>query len=513
MLRILSNGTCIKNKSALPTDEPNERRTQESGRRPVWLWQCNGFEIELLQLLAYHVEILLPHGSVSRLRPLLSLLPSLAFSLSLVMSTNNSTDHLNRPSDGELEIPSIQVTTDLSTPRLTTSPPPDVGSPLSDFNSLSGSPPPEFHSRSPSEQGLLTPTPILRSGRPSLDVPASPTGSSWGSDGSTHVPPSPTLSTRSSVHFAHQTSLVLRDNNPSERSGLTSLGLLSAHGHGQGHEHGHGRKTSISSTLDGSTEGTEPDSHSFGMATLTATPSPTHTQFETSSVGGTTVHERSPSRLHLHDKKVKGEEEEHEETEAEAERPVLDLTQDENIDAGPFGVKPYQLASLVDPKNLPALQHLGGVSALLRALGTHAKHGLSKFSVASHEHADGGKGKAVDLHGDGRPGTGILTLGAGDGASQRHDRLAGGMDAEAVPGIVVTGDDGEAEEAKIEGLEAGSVVGQGDAYSATIEDRHRVFGENVLPSRKTKSLLQLMWLALKDKVLVRTAPFHSVYAL
>ena len=60
----------------------------------------------------------------------------------------------------------------------------------------------------------------------------------------------------------------------------------------------------------------------------------------------------------------------------------------------------------------------------------------------------------------------------------------------------------------MEDLEAGVNIdesgGAKDAYSATIEDRHRVYGQNVLPSRKTKSLLQLMWLALKDKVLVRT---------
>jgi Ca2+-transporting ATPase len=34
------------------------------------------------------------------------------------------------------------------------------------------------------------------------------------------------------------------------------------------------------------------------------------------------------------------------------------------------------------------------------------------------------------------------------------------------------------------------------------EDRTRVYGTNVLPSRPSKTLLQLMWLALKDKVLV-----------
>ena len=42
----------------------------------------------------------------------------------------------------------------------------------------------------------------------------------------------------------------------------------------------------------------------------------------------------------------------------------------------------------------------------------------------------------------------------------------------------------------------------GPAFNAPIDERRRVYGENVLPTRKTKSLLQLMWLALKDKVLV-----------
>ena len=40
------------------------------------------------------------------------------------------------------------------------------------------------------------------------------------------------------------------------------------------------------------------------------------------------------------------------------------------------------------------------------------------------------------------------------------------------------------------------------AFNAPLDERHRVYGKNILPTRKTKSLLQLMWLALKDKVLV-----------
>ncbi|PVG04175.1 calcium-translocating P-type ATPase [Serendipita vermifera] len=40
------------------------------------------------------------------------------------------------------------------------------------------------------------------------------------------------------------------------------------------------------------------------------------------------------------------------------------------------------------------------------------------------------------------------------------------------------------------------------AFSATIQDRQRVFGTNTMPAKKSKSLLMLMWLAFQDKVLI-----------
>lgn len=41
-----------------------------------------------------------------------------------------------------------------------------------------------------------------------------------------------------------------------------------------------------------------------------------------------------------------------------------------------------------------------------------------------------------------------------------------------------------------------------DASQANAAERKRVYGANLLPVRKPKSLFYLMWLALKDKVLV-----------
>ncbi|EPQ52794.1 Ca-transporting ATPase [Gloeophyllum trabeum ATCC 11539] len=40
------------------------------------------------------------------------------------------------------------------------------------------------------------------------------------------------------------------------------------------------------------------------------------------------------------------------------------------------------------------------------------------------------------------------------------------------------------------------------AYAASLDERKRVYGANILPHRASKSLWKLMWLALKDKVLI-----------
>ncbi|KAI0342676.1 calcium-translocating P-type ATPase [Trametopsis cervina] len=232
------------------------------------------------------------------------------------------------------------------------------------------------------------------------------------------------------------------------------------------------------------------------MNTLAPTVSPTYSHFDTSSVGGTTVHDRSPSRSTFRQgKDASGPEGASGDNEGQPERPAApDPTLDENIDAKPFMFKPYQLASLVDPKNLEALTAMGGTTGLLEGLGTHGKRGLEDDS----HHAN-------TTPGDGRPGAG--SPGAGEGASQRHEPLAGEPSVSAVPDIKVIGDDGEEGEAEMVDeahpeLDGKDKMGSGEAYAATMDDRRRVFGENVLPSRKTKSLLQLMWLALKDKVLV-----------
>ena len=283
------------------------------------------------------------------------------------------------------------------------------------------------------------------------------------------------------MHFSPPNTLLLRDNNPSERNGLSSLNLLSPNGHQ--------RKTSNASSFDDSNDGTEPDSHSIGLATL-ATPSPTHSHFDSQSVGGTTVAEElSPSRSQsrTRDDKVGGEGDAGKDPEEpEAERPVLDLQQDENIDTGPFKFKPYHLASLVDPKNLPELESMGGVKGLLRGLGSHRKHGLSARAF-EHDGRSPMQRSRESLHaGDGRPGKG--TVGAGDGSSQRHDRLDTG--GEEMPGIVVIDDDGQTNHPELDEAEEeqdDKLDDDDPAYNASIDERHRLYGQNT-PHAQDKEL-------------------------
>ena len=340
--------------------------------------------------------------------------------------------------------------------------------------------------RSPSDPAFLSPfslSPTSASGgRTSLDVPPrSPSPSASSNDGSSTVaPPSPTLSTQSSVHFA--TSVALRDNKPGD--GTSSLGLLNT----DRSVARHGRKPSWASSGEGhsSLDGTEPDHGVVGLSSLSMTAeSPTNTHVETFS-------ERSHSRSRSRAKKDSadsdgvtaisdggqsrniGKGRASEEEEPKSTR--LDLEEDsDDSDPTPFAFKPFVLASLLDPKNLEGLENLGGVKGLLKGLGTNRTRGLGRKALIKNASSDGRSG-------------------AGDGASQRHDR----EDEDAVPGIVVT---------PPEELESGKGDDESEdeddpAFSASLDTRRQIYGHNVLPHRATKSLLALMWLALKDKVLV-----------
>jgi P-type Ca2+ transporter type 2C len=147
------------------------------------------------------------------------------------------------------------------------------------------------------------------------------------------------------------------------------------------------------------------------------------------------------------------------------------LGQNEGINASPFSFNSYVLANLIDHKNLDALDSMGGEDGLLRGLGTHKYRGLEK-------------------------GAFLIQEGVPDGQAQES---AGEL--QDTPFIMVTPVEGD-DEPIGEYHEDESCKGA-DAFSATLEDRWRVYGRNVFPQRKSNSLLQLMWIAMNDKIIVR----------
>lgn len=118
-----------------------------------------------------------------------------------------------------------------------------------------------------------------------------------------------------------------------------------------------------------------------------------------------------------------------------------------HVENNPFAFSPGQLAKLINPKNLAAFVALGGLPGLQKGLRTDAKAGLS---------VDEGK-------------------------------LAGAVSFE------------EATSSKVEKTTHSDAHASGkDAFP----DRKRVYGANRLPEPKSKSFLELAWIALQDRVLI-----------
>lgn len=120
-----------------------------------------------------------------------------------------------------------------------------------------------------------------------------------------------------------------------------------------------------------------------------------------------------------------------------------DLTQDEHIDPAPFAFEPYYLASLLDPNSLKAPEGMGGIKGLLAGLDVDPTNGLSNA-----------------------PTTTMPSLSA--------RRVVLEM----------------------------SPPREGASRASSFQGRERVYSSNPLPVRRSRSLLGLMWFALKDKVLV-----------
>lgn len=132
-------------------------------------------------------------------------------------------------------------------------------------------------------------------------------------------------------------------------------------------------------------------------------------------------------------------------------------TEDEfERDNNPFAFAPGHMTKLLNPKSLGAFHALGGLVGLEKGLRSDRKTGLS-----ADEHNLDGCISFDDATKTGSPSS---------------DKTAVTEPEAAAPGE--------------------------RASHGTYVDRKRIFDENKLPERKPKNILQLMWLAYNDKVLI-----------
>ena len=139
-------------------------------------------------------------------------------------------------------------------------------------------------------------------------------------------------------------------------------------------------------------------------------------------------------------------------------RPIPDDEEMFKVDDNPFAFNAGHLSRLLNPKNLRAFLALGGLAGIEKGLRTDAKAGLSPDET--------------DLSNP-----------------VSWEDATGTQELETAPPESPT---------KHEGAHHHQHRKRGEPFS----DRKRIFGVNVLPERKSKSFLLLVWIALQDKVLI-----------
>lgn len=266
---------------------------------------------------------------------------------------------------------------------------------------------------------------------------------------------SPSLSPSPSPSFlATHNTTKLRDNNPNASQGVGSLSMLDTRSQPS-------RKLSFTSN-DASLVDTEPDHGPLTPIPPSDDPSSSRTPAQPQDSDRKSTHSNSN-----HPKSLLGD-----------------------ADYSPFAFAPSELASSLDPKNLELLNTWGGTSSILAGLGSHATFGLRTGPPGRNEEESGRQSRFAPsekaLNSLGRTTNWSVALSQDDSGSQ--------------PPGEGDHDDDDADDDSI----------QKPRYAASMDDRRRAYGPNILPDRKSKSLIQLMWLALKDRVLVRYTRFHTV---
>lgn len=139
----------------------------------------------------------------------------------------------------------------------------------------------------------------------------------------------------------------------------------------------------------------------------------------------------------------------------EALKPDPGTEDDFNVEDNKFAFSPGQLSKLLNPKNLAAFYHLGGLAGLEKGLRTDKEAGLS-----SEETTLDGRVTFEDA----------VNNKSSNGSGSNHNSQPASSSPEDSPG--------------------------------PFADRKRVFSDNRLPEKKMKSFWELAWIAYNDKVLI-----------
>lgn len=132
-------------------------------------------------------------------------------------------------------------------------------------------------------------------------------------------------------------------------------------------------------------------------------------------------------------------------------RPDPGTERDFHVDNNPFAFSPGQLNKLLNPKSLSAFRALGGLRGIARGVQTDVRSGLSVDEAGVRSRIS--FNEAVDNHNDSKPVS---------PTAEKHVPSSG----------------------------------------APFVDRTRIYGRNVLPPKKPKSIWKLMWIAFNETVLI-----------
>ncbi|KAG6380528.1 Ca-transporting ATPase [Boletus reticuloceps] len=253
------------------------------------------------------------------------------------------------------------------------------------------------------------------------------------------------------MHFA--TSLALRDNKPDECSGISSLQLLSPSAINKTANRRKGSITTFASSHDShsSIDETEVD-HSLGVFDLSPICRP-KSDATSLTVASHTHFDSNPAKLQTRlpdDNLPFPSTQIHHDTLSRPQTSDPPTQQDPQSDLGPFSLDLDQLASLLDPKDLDALQALGGTTGILNALGTHPTHGLLVDHASHPSHLS--------------PAT--------------REGVSDGNDSHICKSLSTPPDDPLLHSSSTSHL--GDMCKAPDPHAASLADRKVVYGENVL---------------------------------